>query len=217
VLARRARTLETDEGRAALAAFCESSWPTVHAAVRAGGHHGADADDLTQAWFARFIERGDLEYTTGWTGSIEGFLRVSVRSFLANERDRERARKRGGGIRPLSLDAPRDDPQSASEPAASTTPETELRQAQAEGAIRSALEELRREMQQAGCPERLARVEDYLLSEVRTGSYRRMAEEWGVGEGAARVTVHRLRRRLSRLLRRALRGPLATLHGPRWA
>ena len=51
---------------------------------------------------------------------------------------------------------------------------------------------------------RLARVEGYLLAEVNTGSYGRMAGEWGVGPSAARVTVHRLRRRLASLLRRAV-------------
>jgi hypothetical protein len=61
-------------------------------------------------------------------------------------------------------------------------------------------------MERAGCPERFARVESYLLEEVETGSYGRMATEWGVGVSAARVTVHRLRRRLARLLRLVVNG-----------
>jgi DNA-directed RNA polymerase specialized sigma24 family protein len=187
----------------ALAAFCEASWPMVHASVRAHGYRGADAEDLTQAYFARFIERGDLEYAAGWQGCLRNFLRVSVRSFVSNERDRERARKRGGGVRLLSLDAPDGDPHMAPEPTCGVTPETLLAQEQAEAAVRKALAELRAEMERAGCPERLARVEGYLLDEVNTGSYGRMASEWGVGVSAARVTVHRLRRRLARLLSRA--------------
>ena len=209
VLARRARTTATEEARATLAAFCEATWPSVHACVRAQGYHGADAEDLTQAYFTRFLERGDLEFAATWRGPLRSFLRVSVRHFLANERDRERARKRGGGVRPLSLDAPREDPQAAPEPACTETPETLLLQDQAEAAIGRALEQLRHEMEQAGCAERLARVEGYLLSEVNTGSYRRMAGEWGVRESAARVTVHRLRRRLGALLRRMVALPAA--------
>ena len=204
VLARRAAASATEEGRAALAAFCESGWPVVHASVRGQGYRGADAEDLTQAYFARFIERGDLEYAARWQGCLRTFLRVSVRNFLSNERDRERARKRGGGRRPLSLDVPAGDPLAIPEPATAVTPETELEQRRAEATIQKALDELRREMAEAGCAERLARVEGYLLADVNTGSYGRMAGEWGVGTSAARVTVHRLRRRLASLLRRAL-------------
>jgi RNA polymerase sigma-70 factor (ECF subfamily) len=217
VLARRARTTATEEGRAALAAFCEASWPTVHSSVRAQGYRGADAEDLTQAYFARFLERGDLEYAASWQGCLRSFLRVSVRHFLSNERDRDRAAKRGGGRRPLSLDAPAAVRQGVPEPACAVTPETLLAQSQADAAIRNALDQLRRDMEQAGCAERLARVEDYLLTEVHSGSYRRMAREWGVGESAARVMVHRLRRRLSSLLRSAVAPPVPRLGGPGWA
>jgi hypothetical protein len=96
VLVRRARTIATPEARDVLAAFCEKSWPRVHAIVRGQGYRGADAEDLTQSYFARFLERGDLEYASNWQGRLEGFLHVSVRHFLSNERDRERAQKRGG-------------------------------------------------------------------------------------------------------------------------
>jgi RNA polymerase sigma-70 factor (ECF subfamily) len=211
ILARHARAGATEDARAALAAFCEACWPTVHASVRAQGYRGADAEDLTQAYFTRFLERGDMEYAASWQGCLRSFLRVSVRHFLSNERDRERAAKRGGGRRPLSLDAPSDDPHAVPEPACTVTPETLLAQSQADRAIQDALEVLRSEMAQAGCAERLARVEGYLLSEVNGGSYQRMAREWGVGESAARVTVHRLRRRLAALLRGALAPPAPRL------
>ncbi len=185
------------------AAFCASSWAKVHAIVRRQGYGGADAEDLTQAYFARFLERGDLEYAAAWQGPLECFLHVSVRHFLSNERDRERARKRGGGMRPVSLDA---EPRTWADADALLdleTPETLLARAQATRTIAQALCRLRGEMERAGAAARLARVERYLLSEVNTGSYRRMADEWGVRESAARVAVHRLRRRLARLLKGA--------------
>ncbi len=201
VLASRAWSGATEEAREAVAAFCESSWPTVHGIVRRQGYRGADAEDLTQGYFARFLERGDLEYVASWNGCLRSFLRVSVRHFLSNERDRDRAVKRGGGRPLLSLDAAPLGPRAVPEPACAVTPETLLVHEQAERALEDALQRLRSEMQNAGCPERLARVEAYLLCDVNTGSYRRMANEWGVGESAARVAVHRLRRRLVALLR----------------
>ena len=217
VLARHSLSTAPEQAREALAAFCEASWPMVHATVRAQGYRGADAEDLTQGYFARFIERGDLAYAAGWQGCLRTFLRVSVRHFLSNVRDRDRARKRGGGLRALSLDAPDGDPHAVPEPACVVTPETLLAQGQAEAAVRKALAELRDEMQRAGCPERLARVEGYLLDEVNAGSYGQIAREWGVGVSAARVTVHRLRKRLGRLLSLATSRPTPRHHGPRWA
>jgi RNA polymerase sigma-70 factor (ECF subfamily) len=180
------------------AAFCASSWPRVHAIVRRQGYRGADAEDLTQAYFVRFLERGDLEYAAAWQGPLERFLYVSVRHFLSNERDRERARKRGGGQHHVSLDETFAAQATALVDA--ETPETLLGRAQSERAVEQALRRLRGQMTQAAAAARLSRVEPYLLSEVNTGSYRRMASEWGVRESAARVAVHRLRRRLARLV-----------------
>jgi RNA polymerase sigma-70 factor (ECF subfamily) len=204
VLARRARTMASGEARAALAAFCEASRPIVHGCIRGHGYRGADAEDLTQAYFARFLERGDLEFALAWRGGPRGFLQVSVRHFLANEWDRRRARKRGSGVPPVSLDAPYSDREGGLDPACTDTPESLLVQQQAQAAMDRAVETLRRELARAGCGDRLARVERYLLSSVNTGSYGRMAREWGVGESAVRVMIHRLRRRLSALLRNAV-------------
>ena len=209
VLVRRARSVATPEARALLEAFCEANWPKVLGIVRRRGYRGADAEDLTQAYFARFLERGDLEYAAAWQGSLEAFLNVSVRYFLSNQRDRERAQKRGGGRHLLSLDETPDPGAAPLEPIDASTPETLLAQAQATRAIQNALSRLRSETERAGGAARLARVERYLLCEVNTGSYRRMADEWGVGESAVRVVVHRLRRRLARLLHHAVRARAA--------
>jgi len=209
VLVRRARTVATPEARALLEAFCEASWPKVLGIVRRQGYRGADAEDLTQAYFARFLERGDLEYAATWQGGLEVFLSVSVRYFLSNQRDRARAQKRGGGRHLLSLDETPDPGAAPLEPVDAATPETLLAQAQATRAIEDALSRLRSETERAGGAARLARVERYLLCEVNTGSYRRMADEWGVGESAVRVVVHRLRRRLARLVRHAVRARAA--------
>jgi RNA polymerase sigma factor (sigma-70 family) len=209
VLVRRARTVATPEARALLEAFCDLNWPKVLGIVRRRGYRGADAEDLTQAYFARFLERGDLEYAAAWQGSLEAFLNVSVRYFLSNERDRARTQKRGGGRHLLSLDETPDPGAAPLEPVDASTPETLLAQAQATRAIENAISRLRSETERAGGAARLARVERYLLCEVNTGSYRRMADEWGVGESAVRVVVHRLRRRLARLLRHAVRARAA--------
>ena len=78
----------------------------MYAFIRSRGVAPADAEDLTQSYFARFFEKGYLGDYRPELGRFRTFLRASIAHFLANEWDRERARKRGGGVPKLSLDAP---------------------------------------------------------------------------------------------------------------
>ena len=91
--------------RAALAALCEAYWYPVYALIRRLGHAEADALDLTQEYFARLLERSALAVADPACGRFRNFLRTDCRHFLGDARDRDRARKRGGGRPPLSIDA----------------------------------------------------------------------------------------------------------------
>ena len=180
-----------------LSAFCDASWRPVYGLVRAQGYRAADAEDLTQAYFARFLEKGYLEDVRSWRGCVRPFLRVSVRHFLSNERDRERATKRGGGRALVSLDAENGP---ALGPVDTVTPEDLLDRRRAQEAVERALGRLREEMERAGQGDRLAR----LIGRLAAGdpeSFGRIARDWGVGRSAVRVALHRLRRRLAALLR----------------
>jgi RNA polymerase sigma-70 factor (ECF subfamily) len=168
----------------------------VHALVRAQGYRAADAEDLTQAYFARFVEKDYLEEVRAWRGCIRPFLCVSVRHFLSNERDRQRAAKRGGGRPLVSLDA--EDAPSLG-PVDTVTPEEILQRRQAREAVERALGRLREEMERAGQGHRLARLMGRLTG--ASESFGRIAREWGVGRSAVRVALHRVRRRLAVLLR----------------
>jgi len=180
-----------------LSAFCDASWRPVYGFVRAQGYRAADAEDLTQAYFARFLEKGYLEDVRSWRGCVRPFLRVSVRHFLSNERDRERATKRGGGRPLVSLDAENGP---ALGPVDTVTPEDLLDRRRAQEAVERALGRLREEMERAGQGDRLAR----LIGRLAAGdpeSFGPIARDWGVGRSAVRVALHRLRRRLAALLR----------------
>jgi RNA polymerase sigma-70 factor (ECF subfamily) len=80
----------------------------VYAFIRGRGEAAADAEDLTQAYFTRFLEKDCLRDVRPEHGRFRSFLLVSVRNFVLNERERERARKRGG-LAP-SLDAAAGEP-----------------------------------------------------------------------------------------------------------
>jgi RNA polymerase sigma-70 factor (ECF subfamily) len=180
----------------ALSSFCDASWWTVYSLVRAQGYRGADAEDLTQAYFARFVEKGYLDEIRDWRGCVRPFLRVSVRHFLSNERDRQRAAKRGGGRRHVSLD---DEGAPLAGPVDTETPEDLLQRRQTREAVERALGRLREEMERAGQGHRLARLMGRLTGDP--DSFGPIAREWGVGRSAVRVALHRVRRRLAALLR----------------
>ena len=180
----------------ALSSFCGASWWTVYSLVRAQGYREADAEDLTQAYFARFVEKGYLDGVREWRGCVRPFLRVSVRHFLSNERDRQRAAKRGGGRPHVSLDD-RDAPSPG--PVDSETPLDLLERRQAREAVERALGRLREEMEKAGQGHRLSRLMGRLTGDPE--SFGPIAREWGVGRSAVRVALHRVRRRLAALLR----------------
>ena len=93
------------EARQAMATLCETYWPPVYAFIRRKGHSSADAEDLTQGYFSRFLEKAYVKDFRPEAGRFRTFLCASVQHFLANEMDRERAKKRGGGRALLTLDA----------------------------------------------------------------------------------------------------------------
>jgi RNA polymerase sigma-70 factor (ECF subfamily) len=207
VLIRRAGGSDEAAARAALSAFCERTWRPVYVLVRGQGYAAAEAEDLTQSYFTRFLERGYVHDARSWAGCFRPFLRVSVRHFLSNARDRERARKRGGGLRAVSLDsveAHRAVPQVMD----AATPETLLERRRLEEAIASACVRLGEEMRRAGRGPRLERLMEHLGGGgPGARSYRTTAREWGVSESAVRVAVHRLRRRLAGLLAEGAAAP----------
>ncbi len=195
-LTRRAEAAGTASAPDALSAFCDASWRTVYVLVRGQGYRGADAEDLTQAYFARFLEKNYLCAVRSWRGCVRPFLRISVRHFLSNERDRQRAAKRGGGRPHVSLDS-EDAPVLG--PVDTVTPEDLLQRRHAREAVERALERLREEMERAGQGHRLARLMAGLTGDPE--SFGRIARDWGVGRSAVRVALHRMRRRLAALLR----------------
>ena len=117
---------DTGAARDALAHLCESYWYPLYAFVRRSGHDVEAARDLTQGFFARVLERGDIQSADRERGRFRSFLLLRLKSFLANERERERALKRGGGRAPLSIDASdleQADARYRHEPAHELTPE----------------------------------------------------------------------------------------------
>ena len=196
--------VRTASGRAdarahgALARLVEQAWPEVHAFVRRQGVGTTDAEDLTQAYFAQFIEKGYLRRLGSWNGCIRPFFLTSLRHFLSNARDHARALKRGGRTRTVSLDEAFASGRPGLEPIDATTPESLLASAERLRAMQRAIAAVRGEARRDGDRRRL----DRLLSHLERGDVdnQEIARSWGVSPAAVRVALHRLRRRLARAL-----------------
>src|SRR5512136_1915939 len=98
-----ARDKSSPESAAALELLCRAYWYPLYAFVRRQGHSPSDAQDLTQEFFARLLAKEYLRAADREKGRFRTFLRVALKRFLANEWDRARRLKRGGGRPPLSL------------------------------------------------------------------------------------------------------------------
>ena len=101
-----ARTTASTESRNALESLCRTYWYPLYALVRHLGHDADGARDLTQSYFAEFLEKGYLEDYDPARGRFRVFLKASLKNFLSKQRDKERTWKRGGRTEVLSLDTP---------------------------------------------------------------------------------------------------------------
>jgi len=189
------------EAELAMALLCEAYWYPVYAFVRRQGSSATDAEDLTQGYFARFLEKGFIRDVRPEHGRFRAFLLVSVRNFLHNERDRVRALKRGGGRRLVSLDAVAAERTYEPQVAGGTTPEDLFERSWAQTVFDRVLAQLDQKAGRRGQETRMARLRPFLIGAETPGAYAEVAAEWGVGESAVRAAVHRLRKDFAGLFR----------------
>lgn len=196
-----ARTGRSEEGRKALAWLCEAYWYPIYAFIRRQGHDPEDARDLAQGYFARLLERRDLQDVDPALGRFRSFLLASVRHFLSNERDRERAKKRVPEKPLLSLYADMAEDRYRIEPVDALTPEMLFERKWAATVLERALGRLAAEWAGGERGRRFEALRTQLTGEKPTESYREAATDLGMTEEAVKMTVQRLRKRYSELVR----------------
>lgn len=191
----------TGEAREALATLCEIYWYPLYAFVRRWGHDADEAQDLTQEFFSRLLEKHYLRDADPSRGRFRSFLLASLKHFLSNERDRASAVKRGGRVSIVGLEVETAEGMYRREPADADTPEKVFERRWALTLLERTLAALRQEFASSGKQEVFARLEGYLTGDQATVPYAQLAGELGMSEGAIKVAVHRLRRRFGALLR----------------
>ncbi len=187
--------------REALASLCRSYWPPVFAYVCARGFDRQKAEDLTQGFFTRLIEKGVLRHARRERGRFRSFLLASLKHYLANEWHRERAQKRGGGRILLRLDPEETAHALPREPATWKTPEDLFLKQWALTVLDRVMSVLGREMDRRGQAEQFGLLKGLLTGPDGGLSYKEVAARLEITEGALKVRIHRLRRRFGELLR----------------
>ena len=196
-----ARGGEGREAREALADLCGAYWYPLYAFVRRKGHDAEEAMDLVQGFFARLLEKGDLAAVERGKGKFRSFLMASCGHYLANQADRERARKRGGGRSPISIDQWKAEGRYGGEPVDVLTAERLFERRWALTLLDLVLGRLEGELAEGGKSRQFEALRPALLGTAGRASYARIGAELGVSEPAARAAAHRLRGRYRELLR----------------
>ena len=185
---------------AALETLCRTYWYPLYAYVRRHGHGPHDAQDLTQEFFIRLLQKDYLRPVAKEKGRFRTFLLVVLKRFLANEWDRVRARKRGGGAVHLSLDISLAEDRYQGERTAESA-ERIYERRWALTLLEQTMVALRTECDQAGKQAEFEELKVCLTQGRGELSYADVAARLGLTEGAARVAVHRLRRRFREVFR----------------
>jgi RNA polymerase sigma-70 factor (ECF subfamily) len=185
----------------ALAALCERYWYPLYAYVRRRVADVNEAQDLTQEFFARLLEKNTLAAVSPERGRFRGFLLAAIGNFLANEWDRARTQKRGGGARPLSLDLDCGESRLSLEPSHDVTPERLFDRQWVLTVLDLVAERLRGEYAASGKAEQFERLKETLTGDRDRVPYAALGAELGISEAAARQAASRLRKRYRELLR----------------
>ena len=200
---------DDDGSRRALAELCERYWLPLYAYLRRRGHAEAEAQDLTQGFFAFLLERGGLAAADRGRGRFRSFLLASLNNYVINEWDRERALKRGGDSERLALDFESAEQRYRVQSAGEASPEELFDRHWATMQLERVLRRLKDEAIGAGTKERFLALKGYLIGDDAGPSYREAGDRLRMSESAVKVAVHRLRRRFGVLLREEVAETLA--------
>ncbi|MCX6906884.1 MAG: sigma-70 family RNA polymerase sigma factor, partial [Verrucomicrobia bacterium] len=181
----------------------------LYAYVRRHGHSPEDAEDLTQAFFERFLQKNYLEGLSSERGRFRAFLLASLKHFLANEWDRTGRQKRGAHATHLSLDWRDADTRYQLDLRDDLSPDKLYDRAWAVALLERVIGRLRDECAAEGKAELFTQLKPLLMADKSDISYPQAAAALGISEEAARVAVHRLRRRYRELLREEIAQTLA--------
>jgi RNA polymerase sigma-70 factor (ECF subfamily) len=195
---------ESPEKYVALEHLCRTYRHPVYLFVRRRGHDSHQAEDLTQAFFARLLQKDAVKSIKREKGKFRTFLLTSLTNFLANEWDKEQALKRGGQHTIVSLDDTSVDEAYLSDNQPSLSPDKLFDGRWAQTLMEQTLADLKKEYAAGGKDSLFQILEPGLTNKVTAATDAQWAAELGLSNSAVKVALHRLRRRFGELLRSAV-------------
>lgn len=198
---------DSGDARTALEHLCRAYRPPVLALVRRHAHSREQAEDLTQSFFAKFLELGSYSAADPARGRFRTFLMTAIQRFLSNANAYAHAAKRDGGamlsfdpsISSFELKAPDEE-----------SPERVFERAWAMTVLARSMQRLREEAAGAGKQALFESLEEFLIESPATAEYASAAATLGMRPNTVAVAVHRLRNRLRELLRAEVADTVAT-------
>ena len=194
----------------ALEKLCRTYWYPIYAYLRRRGCGEHDAQDLTQGFFAQLLERRSIQSVEREKGKFRSFLLASLNYYVADERDRANAQKRGGGREVLSLDAQEAEQRYRLEPVDERSPEKIFEHRWAMALLDQVLVRLGQEFAEAGKRELFERLQAFLVEGTGERTYAEVAREMGMTEEAVKKAAQRIRQRYHQLFREEIAQTVAS-------
>lgn len=191
---------ESPEANEALEKLCCTYWPPIYNFVRRQSASREEAEDLTQAFFARFLERRDFDSVRREKGRLRSYMLTAVKNFLLTERSRARSAKRGNGrsLIPLHELISRDRPEP--EPADTLSADLIYDRRWALTLLDQVMRQLGAEYEEGGNELLFQRLKQLLANESPRPPQADIANELGITENALKQAFYRMRQRYRALL-----------------
>ncbi|GAB5407383.1 MAG: sigma factor [Aureliella sp.] len=196
------------QDKAGLEELCQTYWPALYAAVRRMGYSDADAQDLTQAFFTRLLDKQILIQADSRRGRFRSFLLTALHRFVINEWHRGEAAKRGGNRRRVAMDLTAL-PANAHLSLSQESPEAAYQREWAMCLIEKAFQQLRAEHVEQGRQELFEAITPCIARDQNSPSYASIAEKLGNTIASAKMATTRARKRLRELLLEEIRATVS--------
>ncbi len=194
------KSTDTKQAAVALEKICERYWYPIYAYLRRAGHSAHDAEDLTQTLFQKLVADEAILQVQRERGRLRSFLIGMLRQVISHQARHHNADKRGGGATHFSLNETVADERYTLEPADKLDPELLYDRAWAMQLLETVRGELRASFTRTGRADAYEVLEPYLGWDDAPAPFAELGERLGSNENAARVLVHRMRKKFRELL-----------------
>jgi RNA polymerase sigma factor (sigma-70 family) len=205
-----ARDAPSTQSAQALEQLCRIYWYPLYAFIRRRGIDAHDAQDLTQEFFYRLLDRNYLSAVDYRKGKFRSFLLAALEHFLANEWRRAKTQKRGGHVAFVSINDDTAENRFIQTPSSDAAPEKAYEQAWAMSLLEQSLNRLRAEATDAGKADTFERLKGFLTGDKHAVTYAELARQMNTTEAALKMTVSRMRARYGELLREEIANTVTT-------